>query len=358
MFGIDFTSVGSIKYKYIEDIDYLLEHQDVSVYTKNGEISTLKDLKGKELNYSTIVIEPKNKRFKKLTIGSKLDKKLKKDYIILDLSIAEGGESNLIPLTLLEYRLRLEGIKDYILEEYKILLNLKECAFRSLEINNTIMLDGVFKEYKGIINVMADLAPKRYEQGHYKNGNKLINGIVLFNKSQEWKMYDKTQQLADVYKIKVDGNFLRIEIALLTPKKIKDVFGTTAIYEITEEQLKDYFIKMVEKDLFKAFDKYIKYSNKELLRIAKEEQEKDIKKWVRGFFLRSFKLKYKPDEESEADIDLLLDTQQCLDIIKKYTKKNYARAYRNIKADDEESPEKKNNLAKYNEIKEKLFDCN
>lgn len=358
MFGIDFTSVGSIRYIYIEDIEYLLEHQDVSVYTKNGEISILKDLKGKELNYSTIIIEPKSKKFKKLTIGSKLDKKIKKDYIILDLSIAEDGESNLIPLTLLDYRRKLESIGNYILEEYKILLNLEECSFRRLEINNTIELDDEFKQYKDIVTVIADLSPRRYEQGHYKNGNKLVNGIVLFNKSQEWKIYDKTQQLEDVYKIKVDRNFLRIEIVLLTPKKIKDVFGTTSIYEITEEQLKDYFIKMIEKDLFKAFDKYIKNSNKELLKIAKEEQEKDIKKWVRGFFLRSFKLKYKPYKESEADIDLLFDTQQCLDIIKKYTKKNYARAYRNIKADDEESIHKKNNLARYNEIKEKLFKCN
>lgn len=358
MFGIDFTSVGSITYKYFEDIEHLMAHPDVSIYTKHGEMSILDDLNKKELKYSTIIIEPKNKIFKKLTIGCKLDKEFKRDYIILELSIAENGGHNLKPLTLQDYKKKIDNIKKYILEEYKILLNFEKATFRSLEINKTMKLDYEIKEYKKILMMMADFAPKRYEQQLYKAGNRSINGIILFNKSQEYKLYDKTEQIKKVYKIKIEGNYLRVEIGLLNPKKIKEVFGTTIINEITEEQLKEYYVRMVEKDLLKKFDKYIKDSNRELLRVAKSEQEKDIKKWVRGFFLRSFKLKYKLDKENEADIDLLFDTQQCLDIIKKYTKKNYARAYRNIKADDEESKEKKNNLAKYNEIREKLFNFN
>lgn len=357
MFGIDFTSVGSIKYIYFEDIQYLLAHDDVSVYTKHGEMSVIEDINRNELKYSTIIIQPKNKMFKKLTIGSKVDKEFKKDYIVLELSVAEVGGHNLKPITLEEYRLKLEKIRQYILEEYKILLSFKEATFRTLEINNTIKLVYEVKEYKKILSMIADFAPKRYEQALYKNGKRLITGIVLFNKSNEYKLYDKTEQIEKVYKIKIDGNYLRIEISLLNPKKIKDVFGTTKIHEITEEQLKEYYLKMIEKDLFKTFDKYIKDSNKELLKIAKEEQEKDIKKWVRMFFLRSFKLKYEV-KNNEADFDLLFDSQQALDIIKKYTKRNYARAYRNIKVDDEEALYKKNNLAKYNEIKSKLCELN
>ena len=369
MFGIDFTGIGSIKYEYIEDVNYLKNHADVRIFTEMAKNKSKKDIKcsvedrkGKELTFSTLIIEPKNKIFKKLIIGAKSDnKEFKKDYIKMELSVAEEEKHNLKPLSLLEYRILLEKIRLYVLEEYKMALTFKESTFTSLEINKTIKLELPVKEYKHILQLIGDLSPKRYEQALYRNQNKLVTGIVLYNNSMEYKMYNKTEQLEEIYKIKIEGNYLRIEISLLNSKKIKSVFGTTKIYEITEEQLKEYYIKAVEKDLFKPILKYIKQSNKELLVLAQKEQDKDIKKWVSGFFLNSYKLKYDVKkyvcEKCEADIDLLFDSQQCLDIIKKKTKKNYARAYRNIKEDYEIDNIKKNNLAKLNEIIDKMFNC-
>lgn len=370
MFGIDFTTVGSIRYYYFEDIHYLENHKKVSVYQKNGEIRSISDVKGQELNYTTIIIED-NVQFKKLTIGCKTEgkgeKKYIKDYIKLEMSVAEHGGHNLKPLSMEEYKEKLEEVRQYILKEYKIALNFNLATFRDLEINNTIELILPVSYYKDILLLIAELAPKRYKEDICKDGNRRLNGIYLFNNSQSYKLYDKTKQLLDVYKIKIDGNFLRIEIGLLTSKKIKEVFGTTVINEITTDMLKEYYIKMVTKDLFKRFDKYIKDGNKELKLVAEQEKERDIKKWIRSFYLKSFSLRYeinkvsknKKDEDEDEDkvtIDLLFDSQQCLDIIKKNTKKNYARAYRNIKNDVEEAEHKKNNLVKYNEIKAKILD--
>lgn len=94
LFGIDFTSVGSIRIRYLEDVNILLNHSNVNVHQTNGAVSVVKDIKGNELAYTTISIE--DTKFKKLTIGSKLEKGYKRDYIILDLSVREGG-NNLIP---------------------------------------------------------------------------------------------------------------------------------------------------------------------------------------------------------------------------------------------------------------------
>ncbi|MBQ8999818.1 MAG: hypothetical protein IJ086_14175 [Clostridium sp.] len=352
MFGIDFTSIGSLKIKYLKDIDILLNNSNVTIHQTNGAISTIKDLKGQELTFTTIVIE--DKKFKQLTIGSKLEKGYKKEYIILDLSIKEDG-NNLIPLTKLEYDNRLNEVIEYIHNRYGLKLSIKEASFRLLELNNTVKMDRCIDEYYPILKLISDFAPKRYKNNAIaRDGNKRLKGIFIGNNTFEYKIYNKTKQLYEVYKITVDGDYLRIEIVFLNSKKIKEIFGTTKIEEISMEMLETYFVEVVEKDLFKRIDKYIKDSNKKLKEIAKSEKEKDVRKWVKSFFLSSLSLKYIVKGEF-SDIDLVFDIQQLLDIIKKDTGKNYSRAYKNLKEYIEEREYKKNNLDKYAEIKEKIL---
>lgn len=355
MFGIDYTSLGSLRIRYLEDIEVLKNHKNVSIYQKNGAVSTIRDMKDNELNYTTIVIE--DSKFKQLTIGSKLDKNFKKDYIILDLSIKEDG-NNLVPLTKEQYDKRLEEIIEYIYLEYGLRLANVDASFRLMEINNTVKMDKDINDYYGILKLIAEFAPKRYKNNNIaRDGKKRIKGIFIGNNTLEYKIYNKTKQLEEVYNIVVDGNYLRFEIVLLNSKKIKEVFGTTKVSEISMEMLENYYVQTIEKDLFKKFDKYIKDSNKQLKEIAKVEKEKDIRKWVKSFFLAPLSLKYVVKDEA-TDIDLVFDIQQLLDIIKKNTGKNYSRAYKNIADYIDEREHKKNNLDKYTEIKSKILNVN
>lgn len=352
LFGIDFTSIGSLKISYLKDIDILLSNINVTVHQKNGATTTIKDLKGKELTFTTIVIE--DKKFKQLTIGSKLEKGYKKEYIILDLSIKEDG-NNLIPLNKLQYDTRLNEVIEYIHNEYGLKLSIKEASFRLLELNNTVKMDRCIDEYYPVLKLIADFAPKRYKNNAIaRDGNKRLKGVFIGNNTVEYKIYNKTKQLQEVYKITVNGDYLRIEIVLLNSKKIKEIFDTTKINEISMEMLETYYIEVVEKDLFKRIDKYIKDSNKKIKEIAKVEKEKDVRKWVKSFFLSSLSLKYIVKDEF-SDIDLVFDIQQLLDIIKKDTGKNYSRAYKNLKEYIDDREYKKNNLDKYAEIKEKIL---
>lgn len=355
MFGIDYTSIGSLKIRFLEDIEILKNHKNVSIYQKNGAVSTIYDRKGNELNYTTIVIE--DRKFKKLTIGSKLDKNFKKDYIILDLSIKEGG-NNLVPLGKEQYDKRLGEVIEYIYIEYRIMLSSVDASFRLIEINNTIKVENDINSYYEILKLIAELASKKYKNNNVaRDSRKNIKGIFVGNNTLEYKIYNKTKQLKEVYNIVVDENYLRFEIVLLNSKKIKEVFGTTKVSEISIEMIESYYIEAIKKDIFKRIDKYIEDSNKKLKKIAKIEKEKDIRRWVKSFFLSSLSLKYIVKDEN-SDVDLVFDIQQLLDIIKEHTKKNYSRAYKNINEYIDEREHKKNNLAKYNEIKQKVLNLN
>ena len=89
---------------------------------------------------------------------------------------------------------------------------------------------------------------------------------------------------------------------------------------------------------------HIKKSNKKLKKLAQKERQRDIKKWVKVFFLRSLTLKI------DNNINLVFDIEQVLNIIKDFTKSNYSRSKNNIKIYIDEQESKKNNFICANEI--------
>ena len=119
-----------------------------------------------------------------------------------------------------------------------------------------------------------------------------------------------------------DKGIMRIEIVLKTHKKIQQSLGDNKLNNIKQEDLEKFFDKEIMKSLVLNFDSYIEESNKKLRQIAKEEREKDIKKWVKAFFLESLGEKI----DNNKNLDLVFDIEQLLNIIKEHTKSNYSRS--------------------------------
>lgn len=114
---------------------------------------------------------------------------------------------------------------DYIYSEYGIMLVNVDASYRLLELNNTVEMNEDVDLYYPILKLIADFAPKRYKDNNIaRDGWKRIKGIYIGNNTVEYKLYNKAKQLEEVYKIKVEGNYLRFEIVLLNSKKIKEVY--------------------------------------------------------------------------------------------------------------------------------------
>lgn len=351
MFGVDRHTIGGVKISTV-DLKKLLANEKVKVY-KDGETIVLKDTKTyEELIFSTLVIND-NEYFKSLVIGCKINEGFKVEYVHLDVFVSEPNVCNLVPLNEKELLDKHERLKEYIWNEYGILIKYEDAHYNFLEINNTVELEYDSLEYQKVLKLMSIIAPKRYKSRNlWTDENNEVRGVFLENNSMKIKIYNKSKQLEEEYKITLAKTYLRVEIVLKDSRKIKEVFGTTLIKEITEQKMIEYYLKTVNADIFEKIDKYIKSCDKELKKVAKEEQEKDMRKWTRSFLLRAC------SNELDRDLELVFDIEQCLEIIKKKTGKNYKRTLRRLEKDIAEKEHKKNNLVRYNEIKTKILDIN
>ena len=157
--------------------------------------------------------------------------------------------------------------------------------------------------------------------------------IVFYNESTKLKVYDKKFQLKEVYRIRIDEDLMRIEYTFKRPQKVETIFGTNKVNELTDEAIKEYIKKGIEKDLINPVYKHIKQADKQLLKVAEQYQ----KMYPRGGWGKLFITDAKSLEVDNKR--LLIDNQQLKDIIDKIaksrtTKKRLYKEIECIKATD------------------------
>lgn len=361
MFGIDYTELGGIKLKSIEDINALIKNKNVIISMSHGEIYLIGDKRGNYIKCTNIQIS--DEKITKLNIGIKVEKDFCKEYVLLNMSI-DGKGNNLLPLSYNDYLNKVYDTINYIYNTYGIELDIENISFKTLEINKTFILNNEWSVYEEILQVFAYLKPKRYKETKmFLDEN--LKQITIENKSIAIKVYNKKRQLKQIKKWdsinpltfeKIEGftkgmnvedkGIMRIEIVLKTHKKIQQSLGDNKLNNIKQEDLEKFFDKEIMKSLVLNFDSYIEESNKKLRQIAKEEREKDIKKWVKAFFLESLGEKI----DNNKNLDLVFDIEQLLNIIKEHTKSNYSRSKKNIEYYINKHENKKNNLKNMDEI--------
>lgn len=159
----------------------------------------------------------------------------------------------------------------------------------------------------------------------------------------ELKFYNKTKQLYDAFKIKIDSKYMRLEYTLKGYDKINEKLETTSPYKLTTDILINFLNQSIEADVFKPIQKYIEESGKKL-----NKMYRNIKKQRKRGFIREFAHK------SNARDTMIFDVEQVLDIVKKDTNKdgNYSRYKKTIC--DIVSDDLKDNFKKLKEFKQKF----
>lgn len=353
MFGIDKTVLRNWDIESIDFDKLRTSRSKIIIQTEGYTIPVFNCKTGKleELAYLKIT---DGFMFNTLQFGVKITGGKQIIYTFLDLHINEdkGGGNNVKPLKIKEYHELISKIEKYLYTEYGLNVNLKKSKFETVELNKTIRLDRNFQEYRHILELMCMLAPKTYKNKKPKYDNyKKITGIEIGNKSVNCKVYNKTEQMKAVYKIEVEGDYMRIEYTLETSKKAEEVFDEKDISALTDEEIEGYLKKNIEKDLIKPIEKHIKIGDRQLKKIAKEEMSKDAKKWTRFFTLRALGL------ETEDGVKLVTSREQIEKILEKNIsrKNNYQRTIERLEKDFAEHKKFNNNFEKLEELKAKIF---
>ncbi len=189
-------------------------------------------------------------------------------YIRLTFSINDSYYKNLFPYKIEQCKQRIKDTLIYIKKAYRLDIIPTSIYFNSLEINANIQLDHDFSSYSNILELFTDISPKTYKSNRiYKNHK--TNKKETFeksNKSISFKFYDKTAQMYKIHGVQLPSPILRFEYSLKTIDKIKQVFNTHKLDDITDASIDNAIRTLYKKDFIKPLENF------------KREKKKDIEK--------------------------------------------------------------------------------
>ena len=346
MIGIDKTVIKGFrmelmdKDKLLKNSNVVLQEREMGVLTKgvdgsNIEIDYLKVTDGHVFNY--------------LVMGVKYNKGIRTIYSMIELSIAEGTDSNLKPLNVSEYRNKIKRVFKYLEDMYGLYFNVEELYLDDMEINITAQMDRQFVEYEYLLNNMVYLVPRKYELSPYIGKDRTVKQYTFFNNAVEGKIYDKSRQLNQKFEIKrLDKQYMRIEYTLHGSKKIESALGTRLVAEMTDKAIEEYLFKQINKDLIKPIQKHIVESDKKLLNMALDLKEKDSRRWASSFLNSA--IAQKEDIRNGA-LPLVIDMEQIKKIIGMVSpSKNRKRTLDRLRDNMDEHAYLLNNFTKLDEI--------
>lgn len=357
-FGLDKHTLGNLKLRYI-DFEKLESKSNVKKIYEDKALVEIPDKNTGEVRTFSSISILDDKVFGKLLLGAKKVGKddinyTTKEYITLDVYVGDENKNNLKPLTLKELKAKYKEVLDYIDDEYGIRLTMNEAKYTYLEINKTFNVNRDIEEYQPFFELLKTLCPRRYRGGADTRNNPddgLIRFVSFDSGVMRIKIYDKRKQLKMRNIADLNDLYLRFEICLNTSDKIKAVFGTNKVNEITEEMLIEYFKKVLKEDVFDRYDEYIKVSNKALEKEKKRLKKEAPKSWTRDLFGRmNVQIKY-----DKKPVDMVYDIEQVKQTIKKDVKDNYSRTIKRCEPVMKGYENKKNNLIIADEIKEKIL---
>ena len=326
--GLDRTIIGNFE---ITGIDFeralSFSEEKVSIECSGENLYYLKD--GHAFSRLKIV---DNYMFGVCTVYMKCMNGTRFVYASMDISIGTVRETNFQNQTMEEFKLRLGTIREYLVDKYGVVADFMQATFRNLEINVTLPLKHKFKEYHRVFNLMMYNVVLRnskptleFKAENKKNAEQEVTGICKKNNCLEVKVYDKARQLREQNKADLLGEYMRLEITLLTTRKIREVFGTNRVYQITNKMIEQYFEKQCRKLLIKPYEKWTETNREQLKKIMEEHRGKSERNWKANL------LKQCSNLEQKNLLPVLLDIDDLLQIMKETDRHgNYQRDKRSL----------------------------
>lgn len=326
--GLDRTIIGNFE---ITGIDFeralSFSEEKVSIECSGENLYYLKD--GHAFSRLKIV---DNYMFGVCTVYMKCMNGTRFVYASMDISIGTVRETNFQNQTMEEFKLRLDTIREYLVNKYGVVADFMQATFKNLEINVTLPLKHKFKEYHRVFNLMMYNVVLRnskptleFKAENKKNAEQEVTGICKKNNCLEVKIYDKARQLREQNKADLLGEYMRLEITLLTTRKIREVFGTNRVYQITNKMIEQYFEKQCRKLLIKPYEKWKEKNREQLKKIMEEHRRKSERNWKANL------LKQCSNLEQKNLLPVLLDIDDLLQIMKETDRHgNYQRDKRSL----------------------------
>ena len=149
----------------------------------------------------------------------------------------------------------------------------------------------------------------------------------------------------------IKKNWLRIEYCFLKQDKIIRDLNIVNIYQLTDEKINSYLNEQIEKELLTPIRVHLATGNKQLLKMAKEILKQSNRRWISTFTIKAIAEKVN---KTNGKLDLLIDTQQLKDVIKKLMPHNYIRNIKTLEKTLVNYPYLYNNIIHLEEITEKF----
>lgn len=306
--GIDRIYLSQLIIDKIEDIKTLESKLQVQIGF---------DLKSHFYNIKYLKIKDNNK-FGTLAAGMRKDKKGYPHYYCnIDFSPSNIYGNNLKNMNLNECKSALKDIQAYLLMEYGIHIKFCNVVISKIEINRNIVTEYEYKEYTRLLELICYSISNRYLKPYLMEIKKInkekrrveLETIIRKNNSIELNVYNKTEQLKSKG-IKVDDYppIMRVEIKLLSSKRIKQAFKTNRLNDLTDEQINIFYKKQVDKYIKMGYEKLKKENEKKLKRLL--IKEKANKHWKTKALLHCNTISIENDE-----IPLVIDINDYIDAV-------------------------------------------
>ncbi len=324
--GIDRTVIAAFRIKAI-DRKKLREHFNVEFHEEDPYGYLLEDCSC----FDSIKIED-NIKFGTMCAGVKRVKGVKQSYSRMDIVVDDREDGNFRNMTVEEYKERISNVFHYLKETYGVDVDISSIKLSEMEINCTIPMNEEFYHYHRALRLLMFNLPKNYKKlGEVSEINKEKSSLeaetfYCGNSREEIKIYDKTRQLEQTKNIKLDSNYMRVEITLKGLAKIKEVFKSSLVRDLTDEKIRSYYMKEIKRFFESPYAKWKKHNNTELRKLVKAHREADPKNWKVNL------LRECSNREQKNRVPVLLDIDDLLVLIKKLEKNgHYARVARGVK---------------------------
>ena len=250
-----------------------------------------------------------------------------KPYVTLQTGVYDEEHGNLIGNTVSEYHDQIQRIEEQLKTDYGIIADFESADLKYLEVNRTFQIDHNFDEYSRVIKLILAEMPRMNicsmygktsgDNSYFSEKVEKIGTYTAWNrrssvgKSKQCKVvtfYDKKRQIKGI--IYLDGEYMRFEIKLVGIKNIEKAFGTSKLYELTDEVVNSYFESEIENLIVKPLTKWKANRNTYIKKLIREEREKDMQHWIVNV-LRTLSAK----EVLQNGKPCLLDISELDDII-------------------------------------------
>ena len=205
-------------------------------------------------------------------------------YCTLQTSVNKPGLINLESNSFSEYWQQLRKIKQKLIDDYGIYVDIVHSKLSMVEVNRTFEIQNNFEAYDRVLKLIisemprmkmfmdagvvdksgsADTQPLKIQTYYAKSGEKTASKMVKF--------YAKSEQLK--CKIFLDANYMRFEITLKGSKHIKRAFGMDSFDEMSQDIFDKWFKKQVQTLIVNPVNKWRKSNQKYLKTVLEEELE-------------------------------------------------------------------------------------